>query len=186
MSNNSSIQRLPVEVDPFRLVEQGRQFEGRIPITDFPRLEDLLFEANDELVVVNLEFTRTETGLPMIKGTIQAKLQMVCNRCLDATTLEIVANPEVVLVSNDAQAERLQDVTDIWLVEDKNLFLKDFIEDELLLAMPIVIAHGNCQPARKFIEALPEDAFHGESRDGNNDEQQKDNPFAVLKDLKLN
>ncbi len=186
MSNNSSIQRLPVEVDPFRLVEQGRQFEGRIPITDFPRLQDLLFEAKDELVVVNLEFTRTETGLPMIKGKIKAKLQMVCNRCLDATTLEIVANPEVVLVSNDAQAERLQDVTDIWLVEDKNLFLKDFIEDELLLAMPIVIAHGNCQPARKLIEALPEDAFHDESRDGNNDEQQKDNPFAVLKDLKLN
>lgn len=186
MSKSSSIQRLPVEVDPFRLVEQGRQFEGRIPITDFPRLQDLLVEANDELVEVNLEFTRTETGLPMIKGQIKAKLKMVCDRCLDATTLDIATNPEVVLVSNDAQAERLQDVVDIWLVEDKNLFLKDFIEDELLLAMPIVIAHDACQPVRKLIEAIPENVFQDESLDGNNDEQQKDNPFAVLKDLKLN
>ena len=186
MSKNSSIQRLPVEVDPFRLVEQGRKFEGRIPVTDFPRLQDLLFEAKDELVNVNLEFTRTETGLPMIKGQIVANMQMICNRCLDSVLMEIVANPEVVLVSTDAQAQKLQDVTDIWLVEDKKLFLTDFIEDEILLAMPIVISHSECQPARKLIEASPDEIIHDESRDGNTDEQQKENPFAVLKDLKLN
>ena len=183
MSKNSSIQRLPVEVDPFRLVEQGRKFEGRIPVGDFSRLQDLLFEANDELVKVHLEFTRTEAGLPVIKTLITAVLQMICNRCLDATELQLAVNTEVVLVGSDAQAEKLQDGFDIWLVEDKKLFLKDFIEDELLLEMPLVIAHNKCQPERALIEALPDD---GQSDRNNEGQQGKENPFAALKDLKLN
>lgn len=178
MSNNSRIQRLPVEVDPFKLVEQGRQFEGRIPLGDFPRLQDLLYVDNKKLVEVNLEFTRTETCLPVIKGQIKAEMQMVCNRCLDSTGLLVDAKPEVVLVSSDEQAERLQEGFDIWLVEDQKLFIQDFIEDELLLAMPLVISHDECEPARKLIEALPEDE--------NSEEQQQENPFAALKDLKLN
>jgi len=134
MSSNSTIQRLPVEVDPFKLVEQGRMFEGRIPQNDFPRLKDLLFSSDEDkndLIEVNLEFTRTDTRLPVIKGTIKAQLEMICNRCLDATHLSIDTSLEVVLFSSDAQAERLQDVFDIWLVEDKNIFLRDFIEDEI-------------------------------------------------------
>ena len=184
MSNNSTIQRLPVEVDPFKLVEQSRLLEGRIPQDDFPRIKELLFstgdnnESNDKLIEVNLEFTRTDTGLAVIKGSIKADLQMTCNRCLEATDLTIDSDLEVVLVSSDEQAERLQNSFDIWLVEDHNLFFTDFIEDEILLAMPIVITHDDCEPARELIEALP-----GETEF---EEQQEDNPFAVLKDLKLN
>ena len=124
MSSNSTIQRLPVEVDPFKLVEQGRLFEGRIPQQDFPRLQELLFLDNtdSELIEVNLEFTRTDTRLPVVKGHIKAELQMICNRCLDATDLTIDSKLEVVLVSNDEQAERLQEGFDIWLVEDQTLF----------------------------------------------------------------
>ncbi len=181
MSSNSTIQRLPVEVDPFKLVEQGRLFEGRIPQQDFSRLQELLFSDNENknnLIAVNLEFTRTDTRLPVIKGHIKAELQMVCNRCLEATDLSIDSTLEVVLVGSDAQAERLQEGFDIWLVEDQTLFLRDFIEDEILLAMPIVISHEDCVPARELIEALPGDE--------NREEQKKENPFAALKDLKLN
>ena len=180
MSSNSTIQRLPVEVDPFKLVDQGRLFEGRIPQEDFTRLNDLLFsdENNDNLIEVNLEFTRTDTRLPVIKGHIKAELQMICNRCLESTDVTIDSTLEVVLVSSDEQAERLQEKFDIWLVEDQKLFLQDFIEDEILLALPIVISHEDCVPAKELIEALPGDE--------DIEEQQKENPFAALKDLKLN
>ncbi len=110
MSSNSTIQRLPVEVDPFKLVEQGRLFEGRIPQQDFKRLQDLLFP-NDEddykLIEVNLEFTRTDTRLPVIKGHIKAELQMVCNRCLDATDLYMTVDKHAQLTQ-----ERQIELTD--------------------------------------------------------------------------
>ena len=180
MSSNSTIQRLPVEVYPFKLVDQGRLFEGRIPQADFTRLNDLLFsdENNNNLIEVNLEFTRTDTRLPVIKGHIKAELQVICNRCLESTDVTIDSTLEVVLVSSDEQAERLQEKFDIWLVEDQKLFLQDFIEDEILLALPIVISHEDCVPAKELIEALPGDE--------NIEEQEKENPFAALKDLKLN
>ena len=104
---------------------------------------------------------------------------MVCNRCLDGTDVIIDSQLEVVLVSNDEQAERLQEAFDICLVEDQKLFLQDFIEDEILLAMPIVILHDQCEPAKELIEALPEN-------EDTEAQQKEDNPFAVLKDLKLN
>ena len=57
MSKNSNIQRLPVEIDPFRLVDQGRIFDGRIPINDFPRLKEQLFEGDDDIDKILLMFT---------------------------------------------------------------------------------------------------------------------------------
>ena len=178
MSKKSNIQRLPVEVDPFRLVDQGRIFDGRIPINDFPRLKEQLFEGDDDdsIVNVHLEFTRTDTRLPVVRGMISSALQMTCQRCLKGTEELFETRLEVVLVSSDAQAEKLQEGFDTWLVEEQQIFLRDFIEDEILLALPLVIAHDECDAARKLIEALPEEEID-EAQDG-------DNPFAVLKALK--
>ena len=192
MSKKSNIQRLPVEVDPFRLVEQGRVFDGRIPLNDFPRLKEQLFESDSSdgkhdkdgsdnsdknIVNVHLEFTRTDTRLPVVRGTISSALQMTCQRCLKGTEELFETELEVVLVSSDAQADKLQEGFDTWLVEEQQIFLRDFIEDEILLALPLVIAHDECDAARKLIEALPEDEI-------TEAEQEDANPFAVLKALK--
>jgi len=185
MSKKNNIQRLPVEVDPFRLVDQGRIFDGRIPLNDFPRLKEQLFESDgsdevaldDNIVNVHLEFTRTDTRLPVVKGTISSVLQMTCQRCLKGTEESFETELEVVLVSSDAQAEKLQGGFDTWLVEEQQMFLRDFIEDEILLALPFVIAHDECEAARKLIEALPEDEI-------SETQQEDSNPFAALKALK--
>ena len=182
--SKKNIQRLPVEIDPFRLVEQGRIFDGRIPLGDFPRLKDQLFkgenddkQGEDSIVVVHLQFTRTETRLPVVRGKISSELQMTCQRCLKGKEELFETELEVVLVSSDAQADKLQEGFDTWLVEEQQIFLRDFIEDEILLALPLVIAHDECDAARKLIEALPEDEIE--------EAQEESNPFAALKDLKL-
>lgn len=193
MSKNSHVQRLPVEVDPFRLVEQGRIYEGRIPLSDFPRLSDLLFTSDSgsgeaknspHLVDVLLEFTRTETGYPVIQGKISTEMEMTCQRCLTAKQVSFETRLEVVLVSTDAEAERLQEGYDIWLVEDQRLFILDFIEDEILLALPLAIMHDACEPVTSdTYEASPVD-MRGDAQELD-DVAEKENPFAVLKDLKL-
>lgn len=179
MSNHSSIQRLPREVDPFRLVEQGRKFEARIPVSDFPRIHELLLNDKNSIVNVQLQFARNEYELPVILGNLQTTLEMTCNRCLESTQVLVESEFHVVLVTSDERADELQSGFDTHLVEDQKLILNEFIEDELLLALPIVISHEDCEPKRKLIEALPEDEQDLEG-------QEKDNPFAVLKDIKLN
>ena len=183
MSDSISIQRLPVEVDPFRLVDQGRIFDGVIPLSDYPRLSEQLFDGSDgnkSTLTVHLEFTRTKTRLPVVNGQIKAELQLLCQRCLDVKAEPFETTFSVVLVSSDEQAERLQEGFDTWMVEDQKIFLRDFIEDEILLALPLVVSHDDCEPAKELIEALPSEEAN------TNEDDVKDNPFAALKDLKLN
>ncbi len=192
MPKQKSIQRLPVEVDPFRLVEQGRIYKGRIPLSDYPRLKEQLFvsqsdgalpnieEEELQLVNVSLEFTRTDTRLPVVLGKISTVLKMPCQRCLEAETFPFETELKVVFVANDEQAMRIQEGYDTWLVEEQRLFLKDFIEDEILLAMPLVVTHKACESKKELIEALPEET----SSDNELEVEEKNNPFAILKDLK--
>jgi len=198
MSKSSRFQRLPVEVDPFRLVEQRRVLDGRIPLGDFSRLAEQLFEPkkprslsgnkgekrdDDEgIVFVHLEFSRSDTGLAEIKGNIHADLDMLCQRCLQVKTEPFNTDFEVVLVTSDEQAERVQQGFDTWFVEDQKIFLQDFIEDEILLALPLAVTHDDCKASRELIEAKLEDIVESAE---DTEAGQKENPFAVLKDLKL-
>lgn len=189
MSSSKSIQRLPVEVDPFRLVDQGRIYEGKIPQGDYPRLKEILYRDDeslddDALIDVKLEFTKTDTGLAVILGNISTTFEMPCQRCLNAETVPFETDLKVVLVASDEQAERLQDGYDTWLVEDHRMFLQDFIEDEILLSLPYIVSHETCESTIELNKAQLES--HPEGDEQNEEVLEKDNPFSVLKDLKLN
>jgi len=198
MSKSNRYQRLPVEVDPFRLVEQHRVLDGRIPLGDFSRLAELLVmpkkaantseteEAKKSVVLVHLEFKRSDTGLAEIVGQISADLDMLCQRCLQVKTEAFSTEFEVVLVTSDEQEERMKQGFDTWFVEDQKIFLLDFIEDEILLALPLAVMHDNCKAVRELIEAKVDEAVNVAVDEAKNTQvEQKENPFAVLKDLKL-
>ena len=169
--------RLPVEVNPFRLVEQRKSLVGSLPLSRLPRLQELLYSDEGGVEVV-MGFGRTETGLPHVSGKVEAKFDLMCQRCLDKLTHSITIPLKVVLVKTEAQAERVREGFDSCLVEDDRLFLQDFIEDEILLALPLSTMHDQCEAIRPYIEALPEDEINSVEED------KQDNPFATLKDLK--
>ena len=168
------LKRLPIEIDPFRLVEQRMLLEGTLLIKHFSRLEGLLASDAGELHV-SLAFDRTPIRrLPMITGHLSGELQLICQRCLAAISHSIDHEIKLVLVKTDAEAERLQHEFETWWVENNSLFMQDFIEDEVLLGLPHSALHRVCEPFKPLIEALPEAVEMQED---------KKNPFAVLKDL---
>ena len=201
--------RLPVEINPFRLVEQRRSLVGSLALSRLPRLQDMLCSSDSGGYVggvkVQMDFDRTETGLPHVSGEIEAQFDLTCQRCLNQLTHSVTIPLNVILVKTDAQAERAPEGFDTYLVEDDRLFMQDFIEDEILLALPISAMHEEheeCEPAKPYIEALPEDEVYlggnlDKSLDKNldnspvngltNNSVEKDvhdNPFAALKKLK--
>ncbi|MCK5812631.1 MAG: DUF177 domain-containing protein, partial [Cocleimonas sp.] len=163
-------------IDPFRLVEQRILLCGDMPVKQFPRLKKLLSD-NTGVAQVNLTFDRTDmTNLPIITGHIQCELALTCQRCLGAVPFSVKSHLNIILIKKDAEAERLQGDYDTWLVEDDRIFLQDFIEDEILLVLPHSALHDECEPFKPLIEALPNEAEP--------QQQEKNNPFAILKDLK--
>ncbi|RTZ66221.1 MAG: hypothetical protein DSZ29_03340 [Aquificaceae bacterium] len=167
--------RLPIEIDPFRLIEQRILLEGEMPVKQFPRLKEIL-SANTGVLKVDLAFDRTNiTNLPIVTGHIKGELSLVCQRCLQPILHRVDSELNIVFTTSDKEAERLQSEYDTWAVEDDRIFLQDFIEDEVLLGVPHSALHDDCEPFRPLIEAVAEES----------DTQQEDvkNPFAILKDL---
>jgi uncharacterized protein len=77
--------------------------------------------------------------------SVQAPAVLVCQRCLGALELSLSVQREVMFVSTEAQAEQLDaEMEDDVLVLSKDLNVQTLMEDELLLALPLVPRHPTC------------------------------------------
>lgn len=168
--------RLPIEVNPFRLIEQRRELDGEFPIKHFSRIADLLAD-NEGVISAKLSFGKNELNLPSIHGHLTGQLSLICQRCMKASTYTIDNPIDLVMVTSDEAAERLQGSHETYLVVEGRIFLQDFVEDEILLNIPQMVMHDQCEPERPLIEALPETVSQAL-------EEEKENPFAVLQNLK--
>ena len=170
--------RLPIEINPYRLVEQRRILSGSLLLNKLSRIQELTTSDEGE-VHVELEFTETDTGLPTIIGRLLGGVPLQCQRCMHSFDFAVDSHLQVILLNSDREAERLQDSHDTWLVKDDRIFLQDFIEDELLLTLPVVAKHDKCD----LNEAAVAASFDEDDKNILQKEETK-NPFALLKDWK--
>ncbi|MCW8918076.1 MAG: YceD family protein [Gammaproteobacteria bacterium] len=174
-------ERLPVHIDPLRMAETGRLLEGRYAIADLERLHDLLLESSGE-VVVSLEFGIDAEGIRYMKGRLQGAVPLECQRCLQPMQAPIDSTFALGLVRSIEAAEKLPAHYEPLLLEGDTLFLRDVIEDELILALPLVAKHDESQ----CIEVKQRVAAAVKRNDYERGEDKKANPFAALAALKSN
>ena len=168
-------ERLPEQVDPLRLARQGAIVEGILPLAHRNRLAEYLSDTPGDAAVV-VEFGLGEGVVGFLRGRARAQLTVICQRCLEPMTVTIEAPFAFGLVVSEAAADRLGDDYEPLILGDEPLQLGDLIEDELILALPIVALHDmqDCPAARRI-----------ETKDPAVDERRADaSPFAVLKELK--
>lgn len=172
MSNRQD--RLPVQVDPYRLAEQGREYDGVLPLRQMKRLSPLL-ATDDGEVTLSLQFGVDEMGVHFLRGSIRVNLQLPCQRCLEPMAWPVDTSLALGFVDSTAEADRLPGGYEPYIVESVPLVLVDMIEDELLLSLPQIPMHDleNC-PAQEYVEP----------QDEQQDKAGQDNPFQVLADLK--
>ena len=73
--------KLPKEIDPLRLAQNGLKLNGELSIKDMPRLSESL--VNDEgSILVDLAFDMDEVNTPYMQGKIVAEVSMICERCM--------------------------------------------------------------------------------------------------------
>ena len=113
---------------------------------------------------------------PWLHVTADATLALVCQRCMAPAELPVHCARDFRFVATEALAElEDEDSEEDVLAISKAFDLLELIEDELLMAAPLVPMHAVCpQPlALQVADAAFEDT-----------PQDKPNPFAVLQQLK--
>jgi uncharacterized protein len=163
-------------VDVKLLALQGVRAGQEYPLAGLPRLrESLLSPAG--LAVAQFVFQQVE-GMPAVQATVEATVQLRCQRCLQPFGCPLESRARLVFVTSDAEAGRVPEGWEAITVDPHRVELAELVEDELLLSLPIVPLHAaaaRCQPAAELVTAAempePEPAIATQR------------PFAALKDL---
>jgi uncharacterized protein len=164
--------QLPSFLEPRKLADQEAEIKGQTTVARLPRLAEFR-DSQGEIVEVALSFGRDEERRQQVKGTVKTRLQLTCQRCLEPVQTTVVANVALVMVYDEEQIKALPDHLDPWLVTDEKIILSELLEEELLLALPLVAMHEQCPTV---LHKSAEPAAAAESK--------RDNPFAVLAQLK--
>lgn len=163
---------LPESVDAWRMVQARRSFQGSLPLASLPRLRGSL-AATDGAVDFDLEFGKDDLGVAHLRVRADASLPLTCQRTLEVFRLPVHVDARLGLIAQEADEAALPGGYEPLLTADGTLRLADVVEDELILALPVVPV----KPGAEYREpadagAVPDDAKGSK------------NPFAVLQILK--
>ena len=165
---------IPEYVDPFRFAEQNLHLDGAVKLIDMHRLNASRQKVSeDERVSVNLHFGVDEQGVNYLKGHLQARLGLQCQRCLEQFSYEIISDFALGIVRSLEEEKALADQYEPAMVQEGQLALRELIEDEIILNLPIIPRH---EPEVCKVKLPLADAGWEESKG--------ENPFQVLQSLK--
>jgi uncharacterized protein len=106
----------------------------------------------------------------------KTSVQLTCQRCLEPVTVDLEVKIALGFVQNEQQMEALPESLEPFMLEEEEIPLAELLEQELILALPIVAYHEACEPY----------PHQGEDAVALDDASEKPNPFAVLEQLKGN
>lgn len=140
-----------------------------------------------------LTFGRDERGMRVVIGEASLTVALPCQRCLEAVEIVLECRSSLALIESETQAESLPDDLDPLVVGPEELLRPlDVVEDELLLALPLVPRHpeGRCAQATAYPDpGSLQDCGPGigggdTAPDNDPADAPRPNPFAALAALK--
>ncbi len=156
-------------IDSLDFAHNGRELRGIVPLTEMPRLQDML-ATPDGKISYFVRGLPDKDGKPMLEVTVDGLCQLRCQRCLNGFPYPLKLFSRLMLARagelNEFSVDENDEVDSI--AADKHLDVMDMIEEEILLSLPFAPKHpqGECHSAVKEINALDK------------------RPFAIHEDLK--
>lgn len=165
---------VPQRVRASAAIAQRQAYRGELPLRSLPRLSAELADAAGVLQV-DLQAQRRQ-GRDRLQGELRGELKLRCQRCERSFDWPLKANVDLLLVQSDEEEASVLQEADPYRVQDDVLPLYELIEDEVLLALPMLPRCESCENEINTAPAAVADA-EGEAKDA-----RKENPFAQLQE----
>lgn len=164
---------LPQYINAPKWADREATIHQVFPLAAFPRLCE--GAASDEGgVQVDCRVYRDAQGLIRLEGRLETTVLLTCQRCLEPVAKAIGADVQLCLLRDEDEAAALPEDADyLVLDEEGRVALADALEDELILSLPLVASHDDCEP---YAAANDDDAEAATPA--------RENPFQVLASLK--
>lgn len=156
----------PHRLDVAAFARAGAQLQGQWPLAQFARL--LVDAAAPTPGAAEVAWAARGEQRPVpghppqvwLQLQARAELVLACQRCLQPLPVPLAVDRALRFVEGEAEAERLDaDSDDDVLALDHALDLQALIEDELILALPLVPRHAACELPAPAGDAPPEHPF---------------------------
>ena len=136
----------PPVIDGFEFASAGATQEGRLPLSSFPRLHDMVVSDAGE-AAYTLRGVRDERGRPSLRLRVRATVQLRCQRCLGSLEHEVSTDEVLVLAASQAEIEADPITVDApdRVIAGKEMDVSALVEDELILALPYAPRHDECE-----------------------------------------
>lgn len=156
------------------MVAARRGIEGRLPLSALTRLRESLVDTEGEVTFV-IDFGQDALKVPYAELRIDAELPLECQRSLQRFLLPVRIEQRLGLIRSEAEEAALPPGYEPLLMpEDGMLRTVELVEDELILAIPVVpVMPGSAEVERDW----PAD-------EAGAPEAERPNPFAALAALK--
>jgi uncharacterized protein len=169
-------------LEPQVLAARGWRLRADAALQEWPRLA-----AVDEVggcvagpgreVRVDIVFREDDTGAAVLEGELAVTLSCICQRCLENMALDLQATPRLVFGAAEQLGIAAAEAGFESCEPEPGVTLRQLLEDEILLAMPVFPVHERREDCGALADRLAElePAASGEGSSG---------PFAVLAGLK--
>jgi len=168
----------PRHLDVEAFARSGAAIEGQWPIAGLERLRQSLHEPPGAGAVTwsaagdRAQSASSEAPV-WLDVAARATVTLQCQRCLGALPTDLVVERRFRFARDESAAQALDaEVEDDVLALTRSLDLHQLIEDELLLALPLVPRHERC-PVPLLAPTEPPAGI-----------ERRDNPFGVLQALR--
>lgn len=169
--------KMPITIDPVKAAQKRSDYEGNTPLVDLTRLTESLLNTQGD-VAVRIECSTDQQGLTVIQGSAACEVSVTCERCGEAINMSLDCNFAYtpVKAGDNAALELIPERYDV-IDKDEHgeINLRQLVEDELILALPLFPMHDEAVCA--VSAALMSFGDIGP-------EPEKPNPFAILAELK--
>ena len=164
---------LPAQIDPRKLALASSELAGELPANRLCRLASAEVSIKEPARAI-IAFNIDESGFTLMTGSVSLQAAAQCQRCLNDVDICIESEFTLTVMSKENECLWNDKLIDPLIMEKGTLNLHHLLEDELILALPIVSHHETGQCTNNLYKLT-----------NSSNSSVKKGPFDILSQLKI-
>lgn len=138
---------IPHTLSASQALARAERHAGELSVAQLARIAEFAVPGAERLAV-QFEFHRDPARQGWIEGLIRGRLRLQCRVCLADFEWPLDTRLKLAVTDSEAEEARLMEHAEPYLVVEDRVALHEIVEDEVLLAIPMMPRCPACENAR--------------------------------------